>query len=165
MLEQASCISKFIMSPEGSFHKVWDIILVLLLVYTALFVPYKIAFYDVDPPTVVILDYCVDLLFFTDVIVNFITSIEDPVRQTVIRDPKRIATTYLQGWFILDLTACLPFDLLFSLGDPAVSQRNTEDAENRKLIKLMRLYRLIRIVRMLKIFKMNSGIATYIESF
>jgi hypothetical protein len=139
---------------------------VLLLVYTAIFVPYKIAFYDEDPATVVIVDYCVDILFFTDVIVNFITSIEDPVRQTIIKNPKAIASAYLQGWFILDLTACLPFDLLFGLFDPANgSGVDKNSVENRKLIKLARLYRLIRIVRMLKIFKMNTGIATYIESF
>ena len=95
MMEQATCFAKFIMSPEGSFHKVWDIILVLLLVYTAIFVPYKIAFYDEDPMIVIIVDYCVDILFFTDVIVNFLTSIEDPVRQTIIKNPKAIASAYL----------------------------------------------------------------------
>lgn len=158
-------MANFIISPEGNFHKVWDIILVLLLVYTAVFVPYKIAFYDVDPFHVVILDYGVDLLFFSDVIVNFITSIEDPIRQTVIRDPKRIASSYLQGWFVLDLTACLPFDLILSIGDDPSKQSDQNAVENRKLIKLARLYRLIRIVRMLKIFKMNSGIASYMESF
>lgn len=120
-MEKSSFFAKFIISPEGFFHKFWDIILVLLLVYTALFVPYKIAFYDVDPFTVVIVDYAVDVLFFIDLLVNFITSIEDPIRQTIIKNPSTIAKAYLQGWFILDLAACIPFDVVFSLFDSADS--------------------------------------------
>ena len=165
-MEQSSWFAKFIISPEGSFHRVWDIILVFLLTYTAIFVPYKIAFYDIDPFAVAVVDYGVDILFFTDVIVNFITSIEYPIRQTVVRDPKRIASSYLQGWFVLDLTVCIPFDLVFGMLDPMdANDVDNSAVENRKLIKLARLYRLIRIFRILKIFKMNSGIANYIESF
>jgi len=43
-LEEIEGCQKYIMAPDNSFHKYWDPIIVLLLLYTAFFVPYKIAF-------------------------------------------------------------------------------------------------------------------------
>lgn len=38
-----------IIMPSTTFKKVWNIIIVILLLYTATFVPYKTSFYDEDP--------------------------------------------------------------------------------------------------------------------
>ena len=142
--------------------------MVLLLLYTAFFVPYKIAFMDVDPVEVKYMDYCVDLLFFIDIFVNFFTCFDDPVRHTPVKDPKRIASNYIKSWFFLDLLACLPFDLIISLAQPTTD--DDDESQNKtlklaRLSRLYRLYRLIRILRMAKILKVaNSGFANYIEA-
>ena len=84
MLEEAnefysegSCCSKIILMPDSTLHKYWDPIMVLCLLYTAFFIPYKIAFYDSDPHTIVWIDLIIDILFATDVIINFITAYDD----------------------------------------------------------------------------------------
>ena len=32
----------------------------------------------------------------------------------VVSDPKSIAVNYMRGWFLLDLVAALPFDLVYA---------------------------------------------------
>jgi hypothetical protein len=89
--------------------------LVLLILYTAFVVPYKIAFIDDDSITTAILDYIVDILFAVDLFVNFITMYEDSERGVSVRNPKKIAVNYLKSWFIMDLLACLPIDIILML--------------------------------------------------
>jgi hypothetical protein len=50
--------------------------MMVLLMYTALFVPYKTAFIDVDPPGLPEFELLIDILFGTDIFVNFITAVE-----------------------------------------------------------------------------------------
>jgi len=49
MGDEGDCCSYLIILPDNVFHKYWDPVMVLLLMYTAFFVPYKIAFMAVDP--------------------------------------------------------------------------------------------------------------------
>ena len=53
----------------------WDPLMVLLLLYTAFVVPFKISFIDDDPVGLAIIDYAVDILFAIDIFVNFNTGI------------------------------------------------------------------------------------------
>ena len=50
----------------------------------------------------------IDVAFIIDVLVNFMTSFDDPVRNYEVKDPKRIAINHLRSWFFLDIVACLP---------------------------------------------------------
>ena len=47
----------------------------------------------------------------SDIILNFRTTYVNK-KGEVISQPKYVATNYLRGWFIVDLLAALPFDLL-----------------------------------------------------
>jgi hypothetical protein len=115
LIESRNCCSKFILSPEGHFHKVWDLYVIFLLLYTAFFTPYKLAFIDEETFTIYVFELIVDLSFWTDIVVNFLTAYEDPIRGKLIKDYKRIAHTYLTGWFFLDFTACIPVDQIMAL--------------------------------------------------
>lgn len=98
-----------VLKPTSKFKAFWSLIIVVLLVYTAIFVPFKIAFIEEDPFALVIIEASVDTLFGIDIFINFISAIEDPVTNQVITDHKSIAKNYLKGWFWLDLLACFPF--------------------------------------------------------
>ena len=50
----------------------------------------------------------VDCLFFIDIIVNLLSSYDDPDTGLPVISLKKIATNYLTGWFALDLVAVLP---------------------------------------------------------
>eukprot|EP00347_Sterkiella_histriomuscorum_P023172 403335679 len=62
-------IPPYILMPADQFRGIWNIINIVLLLYTAIFMPYKVSFVDKDDNPQVILDHIIDGLFpFQDVI-------------------------------------------------------------------------------------------------
>ena len=98
-----------LLMPDDSFKTFWNIIIIVLLLYTALFVPFKIAFIETNSIGMVAIEYIVDIIFALDIFVNFISATEDTLNNTIIVKHKEIAKNYIKSWFILDLIACFPF--------------------------------------------------------
>uniref|UniRef100_A0A915CZU6 Cyclic nucleotide-binding domain-containing protein n=1 Tax=Ditylenchus dipsaci TaxID=166011 RepID=A0A915CZU6_9BILA len=129
------------------FKAVWDWIILLLVIYTAIFTPYVAAFllretqnhtrraHFTEPLEVV--DLIVDIMFIVDIIINFRTTYVNE-NDEVVSDPGKIAVHYFKGWFIIDLIAAVPFDLLLV---------NTDSDETTTLIGLLKTARLLRLVR------------------
>ena len=108
--------------PESRFKTTWNIIIILLLLYTAIFVPFKIAFIsEKDGIIMQIFEWTVDILFGVDIFINFISATVDKNTNTIIFDRKKIAINYIKSWFILDLIACFPFQLLGNLEIPGMT--------------------------------------------
>jgi hypothetical protein len=80
-----------------------------------------------------------------DIIFNFNTAFTDE-DFTVIDDRKIIGIEYLKSWFIVDLTAIIPFELM--LGG---SGGNMNDVV--RLARIGRLYKLIKLTKLLRVFK------------
>lgn len=53
----------------------------------------------------------VDVTFVIDILINFRTTFVNG-QDEVVSHPGRIAVHYLTGWFLIDLVAAIPFDLL-----------------------------------------------------
>lgn len=53
----------------------------------------------------------VDVTFIIDILINFRTTFVNG-QDEVVSHPGRIAVHYLSGWFLIDLVAAIPFDLL-----------------------------------------------------
>lgn len=130
----------------------WDWIVLLLVIYTAIFTPYVAAFllneydynskkskgYGDDP--IVVIDllgmhrsniklilllvilapmsksipsslFIVDVMFIIDILINFRTTFVNS-NDEVVSHPAKIAVHYFRGWFLIDLVAAIPFDLL-----------------------------------------------------
>ncbi|CAG9772167.1 unnamed protein product [Ceutorhynchus assimilis] len=131
------------------FKAVWDWIILILVMYTAIFTPYVAAFllgepdfnnrknkkYSEDP--IVIIDLIVDVTFIVDILINFRTTYVSG-NDEIVSDPGKIAVHYLKGWFLIDLVAAVPFDLLFF---------GTDTDETTTLIGLLKTARLLRLVR------------------
>ncbi|GIY48573.1 potassium voltage-gated channel subfamily H member 6 [Caerostris darwini] len=141
-------VHKWTILHYSPFKAVWDWIILLLVMYTAIFTPYVAAFllseekadkrnrkYGDDP--IVVIDLLVDVMFIIDIIINFRTTYVNS-NDEVISHPGKIAVHYLRGWFIIDVVAAIPFDLLF-LG--------SETDETTTLIGLLKTARLLRLVR------------------
>uniref|UniRef100_A0A6P7GI89 Potassium voltage-gated channel subfamily H member 2-like n=1 Tax=Diabrotica virgifera virgifera TaxID=50390 RepID=A0A6P7GI89_DIAVI len=139
------------------FKAVWDWIILILVIYTAIFTPYVAAFllgepdfnnrknkkYSEDP--IVIIDLIVDVTFIIDILINFRTTYVTG-NDEVVSDPGKIAFHYLKGWFLIDLVAAVPFDLLFFGTDTdEVSSKETTTLIG--LLKTARLLRLVRVAR------------------
>lgn len=68
------------------------------------------------------------ILFFADILFNFRTTFVNK-KGEVVSDSKTIAFNYLKSWFVVDLFAALPFDLLYASdvysGDVSISLQDT----------------------------------------
>ncbi|XP_061180002.1 potassium voltage-gated channel subfamily H member 6-like [Saccostrea echinata] len=148
---QSPKIHKFTILHYSPFKAVWDWIILLLVIYTAIFTPYAAAFvlseekkkpsnqsiqsrYS-DPLTII--DLIVDIMFIVDILINFRTTYVNK-NDEVVSDPGKIMVHYFKGWFLIDVVAAIPFDLLLF---------GSETDETTTLIGLLKTARLLRLVR------------------
>jgi len=101
---EASCI----IFPANKVKQGWDVLIMLLLLYTALFVPYKVCFEDQSSDAQFIFDCWVDACFFIDIILTFFTATEQAQGVLEVKKSK-LAKNYLKGWFFIDLFTTFPF--------------------------------------------------------
>lgn len=58
-----------------------------------------------------IIDLIVDIMFIIDILINFRTTYVNK-NDEVVSHPGKIAVHYFKGWFLIDVVAAIPFDLL-----------------------------------------------------
>ncbi|CAK1599797.1 unnamed protein product [Parnassius mnemosyne] len=133
---------------HSPYKAAWDWLILILVIYTAIFTPYVAAFQLNEPDfdkrsrsfgedPIVVIDMIVDVTFIIDILINFRTTYVNAADE-VESDPAKIAMHYLRGWFIIDLVAAIPFDLLLF---------GTNTDETTTLIGLLKTARLLRLVR------------------
>lgn len=65
-------------------------------------------------------------MFIIDILINFRTTYVNQ-NEEVVSDPAKIAIHYFKGWFLIDMVAAIPFDLLiFGSGSEEVSLNELE---------------------------------------
>ncbi len=67
----------FIVLPDSKLKNIWNVVIMVLLIYTATFLPIRTAFIDKDPPGLFELENIIDFLFFLDVFLNFCSAYVD----------------------------------------------------------------------------------------
>jgi hypothetical protein len=117
--------------------------------WTAIVVPYEVAFVDQASSGMFMLGLFLDSLFILDLFVNFTSAVELNDEEVDVRF-RIIAWHYIKGWFFLDIFACIPFQLLELLVP------NNGSGSYNRLLRLARLPRLYRLLRILRIFKMSK---------
>ncbi|XP_076229951.1 potassium voltage-gated channel seizure isoform X3 [Nomia melanderi] len=153
---QSPRIGKWTILHYSPFKAVWDWVILLLVMYTAIFTPYVAAFVLSDPDynsrknkkysddPIVIIDFIVDVTFIVDIIINFRTTFVNR-NDEVVSHPAKIAVHYLRGWFVIDLVAAIPFDLFLVGSD--TDELGLDKDETTTLIGLLKTARLLRLVR------------------
>lgn len=132
---QAPRIHRWTILHYSPFKAVWDWLILLLVIYTAVFTPYSAAFllneeqveekhwdcsYSCDPLNII--DLIVDIMFIVDIVINFRTTYVN-INDEVVSHPGKIAIHYFKGWFLIDMVAAIPFDLLiFRSGSDEVQE-------------------------------------------
>ncbi|KAK3109016.1 hypothetical protein FSP39_021204, partial [Pinctada imbricata] len=149
-------INRYTILHYSPFKAVWDWIILLLVIYTAIFTPYAAAFqlsemksrpsnqsissrYK-DPLTII--DLIVDIMFIVDILINFRTTYVNK-NDEVVSETGKIAVHYFKGWFLIDVVAAIPFDLLL------FGSKTDETTTLIGLLKTARLLRLVRVARKL----------------
>lgn len=137
-------IPPYILLPQSRAKSYWNIVNIFLLLYTALYMPYRISFIDTEELWQSIVDWMINILFTADIIVTFFSAYEDD-NGDLVSNCRQIADSYIRSWFLLDCIVCFPFELLDTSG---ATSKNYQ-----KLLRLMRLPRLIRFLKIIKVLK------------
>lgn len=146
--------SRLIILPDSTFKVIWNIILVFVLLLTATFVPFQLAFLDddnIESLPVFLLNTFMDSIFIADIMINFFSAYERPGGLPETR-LKVITTNYATTWFFFDLIAAVPSELINLLPIPGFEY---QDGSNR-LAKLARTPRMYRLIKLLRLFKLPS---------
>ena len=99
------------------------------------------AFVDTDIYSLKIVEIVIDCLFSIDIVISFFTGYYDD-KFSVESNIRKIALRYLKSWFLFDLIACFPLQLVI------------ENSVNySSLIRVTRFKRLWRLVRIAKLFR------------
>ncbi|XP_058969497.2 potassium voltage-gated channel subfamily H member 6 isoform X4 [Pocillopora verrucosa] len=146
----------------GLFKITWDWLILILVLYTAIEVPFVSAFIiardEVEnhaggssldffeklrlryPEAYPLLytDLIIDFLFMIDIVMNFRTTYVKE-GEVLITNPWKIAVHYFKTYFVVDFVAAIPWDLLASL--------NSGTEENTMLFSLLKTARLLRLFR------------------
>ena len=74
-----------ILLPENKFRMAWNVVTMILLLYTASFVPYRTSFIETASSGLVVWEWIVDALFFVDIFINFISAYENTDKNIEVR--------------------------------------------------------------------------------
>eukprot|EP00946_MAST-07B_sp_MAST-7B-sp1_P005219 g5219.t1 len=141
----------FILDPSSTRMQQWDILMMLLLIFTATVTPFEIAFVPTDPDSLMFLvNRAVDACFICDMAFNFMLAYEAEDEGMWVISHRLIARRYLHGWFTIDLLSCIPYTLI------SMSIQQSVDAETAAVVEqlvVLRVIRLLRLVKLLRVFR------------
>lgn len=142
--------SFFVFRPNTPFRFFWSLLYLLLMLYTALLMPFRLAYYeDNGTDEWFTLEVTVNSLFFLDILLTLNTGFYDS-EGALVMQRKAIIWNYLRSWLVVDLVACVPFAAVFpSTGSNSMSGFL-------RFIRLARLYRLLRLARVFSVMSPNS---------
>lgn len=105
---------------DSLFKAVWDWLILMLVIFTAIEIPFSVAFLmpiqevpnliEVNP--LLVFNLWVDLMFIVDILINFRTTFVKSSTDEVISCPKQIVLHYLKTWFLVDFVAAIPFEFM-----------------------------------------------------
>ncbi|KAL6749390.1 hypothetical protein V8C86DRAFT_2849289 [Haematococcus lacustris] len=139
-----------IIHPDSLGRRMWDVTILILVVYNVIMVPYEVGFSQPLPRILDPMNFGIDGLFAIDICLNYRTAYVDHTA-TLIRDGKKIAAHYTRTWFLVDLVATVPFDALVSAFSSNLSQTQLT------ALALLRTPRLLRLIRLLRFLDRMKG--------
>ena len=131
--------------PDRKWKVVWDLWLSLLVVASALYTPWRLAFLESVGPGWLGLELVLDAFFLGDVVMNFFSATFDEL-ELLVWDPRKVACGYVRSWFALDLLAALPLTL--------AAERLAGAAEFTTVARLGKVFRLLRLISLLRVARL-----------
>ena len=148
-------ISGRTLSPHSRLVRIWDLLVVLALVFTAFVTPFEVALFShnadgYEGPLNFTLNRIADSIFVLDIILNFFLPYKESLRRggIIVYDQSKICRHYLASWFAFDLCTCVPFDVL--VGAVASVQGWADEAASSEVIPLLRIFRMVKLLRIFR---------------
>jgi len=129
---------------DSKLQRAWQVLIYLLIIHTAISLPYNIVFYRVPSRILLVTWLIIDIIFAVDIALHFFTGYEE--LGIAVVEPKRIAKRYIKSWFLVDFIANFPFEILVLIID-------TKHVAGISTYFLFRLLRLLRLTRLMKFFR------------
>jgi CRP-like cAMP-binding protein len=128
--------------PDSKFKSGWDIVTAVFIGVQATLIPLSIAFSDLAQEWSY-LDIALQAFFGLDILLNFNLAYYE--LGALVTTRKAIAKHYISGWFLIDILATFPIELIIC-GDMVCQGSNLS-----KSIKLLRFSKMFRLVRLAKL--------------
>lgn len=144
--------SRCILNHQNPNRMRWDYVVMFLAVINCFMVPVELAveLEWLRAAWYKVVNIVVDLIFISDIVVNFSTTFEEGYE--VIYDRKRIAEEYIRSRFTIDFISGIPIDLALSIF-MIDGLENAKEVKAVSLLKLVRMLRISRIIRALNVQK------------
>ena len=126
----------------------WDIFVMVVLIFSCLTIPYRVAFVKEDTFQWEVVNNTVDICFLLDIVIIFNSAYYDDDYK-IIDSRKVISVGYLKGWFLIDIIAILPIELIMK-ADAVKYNEMLRIARIGRIYKVVKLFRLVRIVKFAK---------------
>ena len=164
-------LKRWMLMPGSSLRLAWDFVSVVLVLFVAISLPYRVAFLmDYISASLNITDFLIDIFFLFDIAVNFRTAfIQDG---ELISDPMAVAKNYLRLWFWLDAVSSIPFDWFFEGGldftvtayigvGANVAGGDEVSADTAALLGIGKAFKILKLVRLLRVVRLFRYIARW----
>ena len=117
-----------VFDPNANWRMTWDQLCMVLLVICATLTPFEVSFLQgkglPSPDLLWVFNHCIDLVFLTDMLINFNTAYFDFRASAWVVRRAKIVRSYVYGWFPIDLVSVLPFDdISFVVSDTCNASR------------------------------------------
>ena len=134
------------MLPQSSFKVGWDVASAVVLFMILLYVPYEVSFVEKDRAYFKF-DVFVLAWYACEMALDFCTAYEDDVTKQLVVDPRRIRWNYVRGFFLVDLVATFPFELLLLLRYHH-SDRGVDFSRAGRYFKAFKMLKLLRVIHL-----------------
>ena len=156
------CISpNAIIMPYLPGKELWDLVVMVLVTYTAFQVPLTASFFAGDPSTppagLVATMWLIDVVFLADIAVCLRTAYVSEAGN-LVTSPRLIRRRYVRSWLALDVLGSVPWDLVaFNVAGGSVELASDLHAR--------RWWRVLLLARLLRLSKLPRHSNDYVRHF
>ena len=151
--------TKYLLHPKSNYMQTWDVMITIILIILAITVPIECAFLEPEYNGLFYMNRVIDVFLIKDIFMQFFIMYPkkgdsgDSWQTTWERDHTKIFKNYVLGWFIIDIVAVIPYDLIEVVQKEQIQLGATRsgglDVAQLRTVKLVRLLRLAKLVRVL----------------
>jgi voltage-gated potassium channel len=119
---------------------VWDVTVLAATLVVAVLTPVEIVFELLDIGWLIAVSAAISIIFALDIRQRFTRPVLVDGRE--VTDPETVRSRYLRSWFVVDLLAAIPFDLIAAA--PGIA-----DSSAAPVLRFLGLLRMLRVARVL----------------
>ncbi|GMY24795.1 potassium channel SKOR-like isoform X1 [Fagus crenata] len=104
-----------VIHPDNWWYRAWTKFMLIWALYSSFFTPMEFGFFRGLPDTgnLFVLDIAGQLFFLVDIVLHFFVAYRDKQTYRMVYKRTPIALRYLRFYFIPDLLACMPWDIIY----------------------------------------------------